>query len=106
MSEGLAFLYFGDYWETDRCRRRQQLALRLAQRPDVKKLIYVELPISLGELAKTVAGADKGLAAARWKRVLLNGQRSCLGKVDLITPICVAPFSRFVARPDTHRGFL
>jgi glycosyltransferase involved in cell wall biosynthesis len=101
MRDRLIIIYFGDYWETGRCRRRQQLALRLAQRPEVEKLLYIELPISLGELFKAVVGVGDHFAAARWRRVLRHGQRFSVGKIELITPICVVPFFRFVARPDT-----
>lgn len=96
----LTVLYFGDYWETGRCRRRQQLALRLSQRPEVEKVFYIEFPVSIGELLKMVVGAADPLAISRWQRVLRLGQHFSLGKIELITPICLAPFFRFSARAD------
>lgn len=101
-SAKLIIIYFGDYWETDRCRRRQQLALRLAQRPEVEKLIHVEFPTSLGELVKAAVGATDRETAARCRRVLRHGRRCLLDKIELITSFCVIPFFRFTARFDKN----
>ena len=98
--QDIVIIYFGDYWEQHRCRRRQQLALRLAKRKEVKKLLYIELPVSFGELIKILFKRGTAHTTERWRRFLKIGQRWNFEKVDIFTPICLAPFFRFRVRTD------
>lgn len=83
-------VYFGDQWDR-RWRRRQQFAHRLAQLPQVRRLIYVELPLSLTSLIRLAVGQADHDASYRWRRAFTKGFSFRDDKVRIITPISPLP---------------
>lgn len=79
-------IFFGNWWD-ERWLRQQQLAYRLAQHPEVAKLIYIEYPITLTGLLKSIVGRSDTEATPRWRRALKHGLVRNMGKVRVITPV-------------------
>ncbi|MBI4308632.1 MAG: glycosyltransferase [Chloroflexi bacterium] len=86
MPQKHALIYFGDQWD-DLWRRRQQLAFHFSRRPEVERVVYVELPLPLTSLARFVAGRADRDAAARWRRALRYGAVTMREGVAVVTPI-------------------
>jgi len=87
----LNIIYFADQWDI-KWRRRQQIALRLSQRPEIRRLYYVELPLSLTSFVKYIFGLADFEAKARWNRVKRCGFVFKHDKVTIITPITLLPY--------------
>jgi len=91
MKPSATILYFADQWD-DKWRRRQQIALRLSMLPEVEKLFYVELPLSLTSLIKLIFGKADKESTQRWERVFKEGFVFTHEKVTVITPLSVFPY--------------
>ncbi len=103
MRKKVIIIYFGDWWD-DRWRRRQQLAVGLAEKQDVEKVYYVEMPTSMPELIKSICGiADTGVSK-RWDRIFKHGFFYPLKKIEILTPISLMPY--FGYRFDFDKAFV
>jgi len=103
MSKKFIVIYFGDWWD-NRWRRRQQLAWRLAERQDVEKVYYIEFPVSIPELIKSIGGISYLGARDRWGHIFKHGFRSSLKKLEIITPVSLLPY--FGPRFDFDKAFV
>jgi glycosyltransferase involved in cell wall biosynthesis len=79
-------LFFADQWDT-MWRRRQQIAYRLARLPGIRRLVYVEFPLTWPSLWKTVRGRAPEPTRERWARWARRGPISVVDGVHIITPI-------------------
>jgi len=84
-------IYFADRWD-ENWRRRQQVALRLSRLPEVRNVLYVELPLSLTSLIKYLFGKADKESTLRWKRVFKKGFSFTYEKVTIITPFSMFPY--------------
>jgi len=91
MSKKIVIIYFGDYWD-DRWRRRQQLAMRLAQKHEIERVFYIEMPASIPELIKSLSGMAEQGVSERWKRILKHGLIYPLEKIEIVTPVSLLPY--------------
>lgn len=81
---------FADQWDA-MWRRRQQMAYRFAQLEQVARVVYVEFPLTLPSLWKTLRRTASPHTVERWARVWRQGRLWAQGKVLVVTP--VAPLS-------------
>ncbi len=84
-------VYFADQWD-NKWRRRQQIALRISRLPEVEKLFYVELPLSLTSFTKLIFGKADKESTQRWERVFKKGFSFDIGRITIITPFSFLPF--------------
>lgn len=87
----MKIIYFADRWD-DKCRRRQQIALRLSHLVEIEKLFYVELPLSLTSLIKFIFKKADKESTQRWARVFRKGFVFTHEKIIVITPFSVCPY--------------
>lgn len=94
-NEKLTIIYFGDVWDTF-WRRRQQIAFRLSRLAWVKRLIYVEFPLTLSSLPRFLVKNADYSASKRWPQVFGSGfVRKYNYKLIVITPLIPISYFRF-----------
>ncbi len=81
---------FGDQWDAQR-RRRQRIMEGLAERSDIGKILYVEHPLTLVSLVKTLAGKAHPKISGYWRRYLEQGALVRKGDVYVWTPVVLLP---------------
>ena len=89
---GIDIIYFGDQWDPF-WRRRQQIAMRLSQKPWVERLLYIEQPLTLTSWIKAKFGSRDFEATLRWNRGNPPLTRVA-ERVWLLTPKTVLPLTR------------
>jgi glycosyltransferase involved in cell wall biosynthesis len=96
--EKLFIICFADYYDQT-WRRRQQVMFRLSQRVEVRRVLYIERPLTVISLLKYMVGrADKD-ASHRWRRVFNNGFRFVPNqKFIVLTPISLLPMGTSLIR--------
>lgn len=93
MTKKHPIIFFADQWDM-KYRRRQQFAMRFAQLDYVRKVIYVEIPLTITSLIKYIFKRADAEAAFRWKRVFKHGFIYQVShKNVVITPLAVVPLT-------------
>jgi glycosyltransferase involved in cell wall biosynthesis len=82
---------FGCIWD-DFWRRRQQIMHYLAKRDEIKKVIYIEFPLTLTSLVKYYLGSVDDDGRRRWRRFFKHGSIYSLDNVMVIFPLAIFPY--------------
>ncbi|OGR88959.1 MAG: hypothetical protein A2992_06970 [Elusimicrobia bacterium RIFCSPLOWO2_01_FULL_59_12] len=82
---------FGDQWD-DWHNRRQKLMHTLASQGHVRKVLYIERPLTAFSFLKYLLGKTDAATASRWKRVFRRGWFYQEGSIYIWTPLKLLPF--------------